>query len=365
MPERPRSSPEKISEKPTERQILVDFLKLIFEALKKPFNEQKLSKDNKLLRNAVQDFSGDNKYRKIWEIIWNKMKQKYPNYYKNMLNAFKGPPDKITAAQRLQWRLKFEEERRKKVEEYDKLSLDQLIATYPDRKQAAQWEKIKNVNWPQPKGKIKLVLLGGGIGLDKDIENEFRELPKALRNIYKDKLQVVRIPYPWGSDAKVALKKFELEIQKNDNCDIVIPYISGHGTTHPETKRWIAHENSPRKLDLSKGLSSDDFRSVVAKNKDKQFLFMLETCYSGSATDDPLAREKNLFGIVAGAGKEQMGVSTIFSGYFLKYINKGMRLGEAFIRTDSATNQGRSVNIPSSLNPSAVFNIDNQRLEVD
>jgi len=365
MADIPRSNPEKISVRPTERQILVEFLKLIFQALKKPFNEQKLSKDNNVLRKVVRDFSGNDKNDNIWINIWKNMKLKYPNYYKDVVNAIKGPPDKRTEAQKLKDRLKFIEDSRKKVEAYDRMSLDQLISTYPDKRQSAQWAKIKNVNWPQPKGKIKLVLLGGGVGLDKDVENEFKEIPKALKVIYKDKLQVVRIPYPWTSDARVALKKFELELQKKDNSDIIIPYISGHGRSHPDTKRWIANENSPRKDDLSKGLSSEDFKSVVAKNRNKQFLFILQTCYSGSATDDPLSREKNVFGIVAASGKEQMSVSTFFDTYLMNYINKGMRLGEAFIRADAATNKGQSINSPARQNPSAVFNIGNQRVEVD
>lgn len=87
-------------------------------------------------------------------------------------------------------------------------------------------------------------------------------------------------------------------------------------------------------------------------------MFFLDACYSGSATDDPLADEENVFGILTAASKKQTSMLS-FVDYFSKQINAGKQLGEAYIRADAAI-RGTS----NTQDPAAVFKVDGQKVVV-
>ncbi|MFC1748800.1 hypothetical protein ACFL2V_08320 [Pseudomonadota bacterium] len=248
------------------------------------------------------------------------------------------------------------------VEKLDQMSLDELIASCKDPKQKSDWERIRKINFPQPKKKVKIVRIVGGTKLNDngELDSQVDELVDGFRKIYPTgKMEIVTIPYDEGSTGKEALELFQAEMDRDD-ADIIIPVFSGHGGNNPPEDpegEFIFHSNTlDRRTRPDKGISSSDLMEVARKNNGKKFLFIIDACYAGSATDDLLADEVNVFGILATVSRDK--VSSIpFTSNFGRYLGKGMQLGEAFIRADAAIRGPMAYQ-----NPAAMFNDGNEKI---
>jgi len=351
-----------VETKTSHRKLYEDFL--ITFAKKAGINLDLKNKNGRALlkmhENIMQKLTNPQLMKKYMETA-GELARKYKKSKEQILQLMTEAP--VSKEEMRKEQLRIAQARKRRIDTFDKMSLQQIIDSCKDPKQKASWERIKQLKWPRPKRRVKLVIVSGGLGMNTD--PDAKKMIASLRKVYKDKLTIVRIPYKMGSRAKgaptSALARFRREVQKQDNSDLIIPLISGHGSSDKRNNNFVFQEHSKQRQNLDRGLSSEDFRKVVKENKDKKFMFMIDTCFAGSATDDNLSKEPNLLGIIAASGKNKVSGDTksggLFTAQFSKYVSKGMELGEAFIRTDAIYSNAQ--------NPSAVFNTAGRRIDVN
>lgn len=121
------------------------------------------------------------------------------------------------------------------------------------------------------------------------------------------------------------------------------------------------------------GISTKEFSELqknaiarLPKGKSQNWIYILDNCYSGSATNDKIMELDTTKAILASSSEAQTSghgdllKSGIFTKRLFEFMKDGSPLGEAFIRADMLCNQDEEYN----QNPKAAIRIDGKVIEV-